>query len=316
MKQPLVDHSTTEHRLLKGAPMMVVAVLFVLIVVPMAFVMGGQFATVLESAGVRLSPNIDDGLVISEFDDAAADLLREIPPGEIFEEASRALDIRRFSVKKVAFRRFSGIGIEPRLNLVFCFDGVLPNPFQSDQRFSLPVIHVYIKAPDGAVEAVDSDKVADVDLAGDGWDYQVIVDGFHESARIYDTRGTLVGKGLDLFVKHTNEPRVFEADKVTAGLEKGRQPSTAVEEEQPEREVTRITAALPMELLGDPERGEWRYYVLVGLADLSSPSMLYPSQQTGEPEIFDCVLPPGVDAAAKAPDGRSRLTPLVVKNTV
>ena len=315
MGQPLIQIETKSRRLLKGAPMMVVALFSVLIVVPMAFVMGGQFANVLESAGVRLSPNIDDGLVISEFEDPAGDLLRELPPGESFDEASQALDIRRFSVKKVAFRRFSGIGIEPRLNLVFHFDGVLPNPFQSDQRFSLPVIHVYIKTPDHAVEPLETDKMAHVDLDGNDWDYQVIVDGFHESARIFDPRGQLVGRGLDLYVEHRNEVRVFEADKVTAALEKGQERHTGREEEQTLEEVTRITAALPMELLGDPEQGEWKYFVVVGLADLSSPSMLYPSKEPGESEIFDCVLPETHEGVGTSPDGKSILAPLVVKNT-
>jgi len=315
MEQPLIQVEKRSRRLLKGAPMMVVALFSVLIVVPMAFVLSDQFATVLQSSGVRLSPNIDDGRVIAEFEDAAADLLREIPPGKSFEDASLALDIRRFSVKKVAFRRFSGMGIEPRLNLVFHFDGVLPNPLQTEQRFSLPVIHVYIKAPGQTLQAVESDRIADVDFDGSGWDYQVIVDGFHDSARIFDTRGRLVGKGLDLFVRHHHEERVFEADKVSATMEKGQVRHTGGEEEETVDEVTRITAALPMELLGDPEQGEWKFFVVVGLADLSSPSMLYPSKEPGELEIFDCVLPATHEGVGTSPDGKSILAPLVVKNT-
>jgi hypothetical protein len=313
MKHLGVEKTKKQRRLLKGAPMMIVAVLFVLVVVPMVIVMSGQLATVLESAGVRLSPNIDDGHVISEFSDAAGDLLREIPSGQSYEEAGRALDIRKFSVKKVAFRRFSGIGIEPRLNLVFHFDHVLPNPLQSDQKFSLPVIHVYIKAPDAAAEAGDSNKVAQVDLEG-GWDYQVIVDGFHDAPRIFDPRGELVGRGLDLFVSNHHRELVFEADKVTAALEKGQQRPAAGPAEDEIEEVTRITAALPMELLGDPERGEWSYYVVVGLADLGSPSMLYPSGAEGEPEIFDCVLPEPAATVRIAADGRAVIEPLVVAN--
>jgi hypothetical protein len=125
-----------------------------------------------------------------------------------------------------------------------------------------------------------------------------------------------VGKGLDLFVRHNHEVRVFEADKVSATMEKGQERPTALEKEQTVEEVTRITAALPMELLGDPERGEWEYFVVVGLADLSSPSMLYPRQNPGEPEIFDCVLPANTEAIGTSPDGKFNLIPLVVKNTV
>lgn len=308
MEQPHVHVEKKSHTLLKGVPMMVIALFFVLIVVPAVFVMSDRFADLLQSSGVRLNPNIDGGRVIAEFEDAAADLLREIPPGRSFEDASRALDIRRFSVKKVAFRPYSGMGIEPRLNLVFQFDGVLPNPMQSDRQFSLPVIHVYIKAPGQDVQPVETDRMAHVDLEGSDWTYQVIIDGFHESARIFDTGGNLLANGLDLFVKNRREERVFEADKVTAALEKGQKKEPAM------KEVTRITAALPMELLGDPEQGEWRFFVVVGLADLGSPSMLYPRRKPEEPEIFDCVLPDEAEEFGITADGRFRLAPLVVKN--
>jgi len=294
--------------------MMLVAVIVVLVVVPAVFVFAGRFSDALERAGVRLSPNIDDGKVIAEFDDAADDLLRAVPADATSADAARALDVRKFSVKKVAFRRFSGIGIEPRLNLVFEFDGVLPDPFQTEQQFSLPVIHVYIKAPDHPAAPVTSDKMARVELDGAGWDYQVIVDGFHETARVFDTGGRLVGRGLDLFVQHRHDERIFEADKVTAGLEKGQEEPAGERSEPVAGESTRITAALPMELLGDPEVGEWSYFVVVGMADLGSPSMLAPGRAPGEPEIFDCVLPEPSAAGRVAEDGTAIIEPLVVAN--
>jgi hypothetical protein len=76
---------------------------------------------------------------------------------------------------------------------------------------------------------------------------------------------------------------------------------------------TRITTALPMKILGDPSQGEWNYYVAVGLADLRSPSLMYPPQQEGESEIFDCVLPPGAEAI-KTAQGKPELSPLMVGN--
>jgi hypothetical protein len=305
----------TGRRLLRGLPMMSLAVFVVLIVVPMAFMRGDRFATFLTSVGVQPSPDINDGHVIAEFEDAPGDLLREVPAGERFEDARRALDIRRFSVKKVAFSRFSGVGIAPRINLVFSFEGILPNPFQTDQQFSLPVIHVYIDAPDRVAQPVETETIADIDLDGFDWDYQVIIDGFHESARVYDTQGRLVTRGLGLYVRHRTEERVFEGDKVTAGREKGQEERAGRGEEPSQRELTRITAALPMRLIGDPERGEWRYVVVVGLADLSSPSMLYPRQRPDESEIFDCVSPERNGSVNTTPDGRPRVMPLVVKNT-
>ena len=77
-------------------------------------------------------------------------------------------------------------------------------------------------------------------------------------------------------------------------------------------ESTRITAALPMKIIGDPSRGEWSYYVVVGLADLRFPSMMFPRQSDNEPEIFDCVLPG--DAAEMTHQKRPELLPLKVKN--
>jgi hypothetical protein len=301
-----------EKRLLKGTPMMLLSLVVVFVVVPMAFIKSYEFTNVMRAAGVVLNPNINDGSLIAEFEDPAGDLLRSVPEGKNFRDAAGALDIRKFAVKKVKFHPLSGIGIEPRLNLVFHFDGILPNPLQSKHGFSLPVFHVYINVPGESrhkVENKESDKTAAVLFAGEDWDYQVVVDGLHEQARIYDGEGKLMGKGLGLYIKYIEE-RLPETDVVGTKLDvvkdKKAQPPKI-------KKSTRITAALPMEILGDPSRGEWFYYVAVGLADFRSPSLMYPPLQEGEMEIFDCVLPPGAEAV-KTAQGIPELPPLKVGN--
>jgi len=273
MSEDMERHRESSKKLLAAAPMMVISIIIVAVILPMSMVIGTALLEVLQSARIKMNPNLDDGYVIAEFSDPAHDLLREVPHGEKFSGSDKALDIRKFSVKKVRFHPLSGVGIAPRLNLVFSFDTEFPNPHHSEHKFSLPVIHVYIDAPGKSSPKKTSDKTADIDFAGDGWDYQVIIDGMHEQARIFDVHGNLLDKSLGIYINYEREN--------TGRRRKGRIKSTS------------ITAGLPMEMLGDPAQGEWSYYVVVGLADLGNPSMMMPPENEDQPQIFDCVQPRG-----------------------
>jgi hypothetical protein len=44
-----------------------------------------------------------------------------------------------------------------------------------------------------------------------------------------------------------------------------------------------------MKILGDPAKGEWSYYVFVGLVDLRNPSMMFASEESPYPQIFDYI---------------------------
>lgn len=282
-------------RLLIGAPMMVLSIIMVCIVVPITFIFGGKLGDIVKSAGIKMDPNIYNGYLIAEFEDPSGDLLRPVPVGGIYRGSAKALDIRKFSVKKVKFNPLAGVGIAPRLNLVFEFEGKLPNPFDSKCGFSLPVIHVYINAPDKFSEKKVSDKTVDVIFAEDEWDYQVIIDGMHEQALIYDSGGNFLGEGLGLYLNYEEEEVTGADGKIESRVK-----------------YTRITAGLPMKMLGDPSQGEWSYYVVVGLADLRNPSMMFPSENESEPQIFDCVQPE--DAIEIESGAWPKLLPLKVKN--
>jgi hypothetical protein len=275
--------------------MMVVSIVVVLVLVPMSFVLGGPFSRWLASAGVHAAPNLAGGRRVAELGGFQLCLPQHPSPGVGDEqEIRKALAIRGFSVAKVAFRPGSGMGIAPRLNLVLDFDGELPDPHVSAKGFSLTVVHVYIHAPNAGQRPVSSARVAGVDFAGPRWDYQVIIDGFHDQARIFDTEGKLLGRSLGLYLRP--EPAI-RAGRIEAAR------SRVV--------TTRLTAALPLELVGDPERGEWAYYVLVGVADSTSPSLMRHSGPAGRLEPFA-----GVVAGEWRPDAmaRPRLRPLIVKN--
>ncbi len=276
--------------------MMIVSVLVVCVGVPLVFITMGHFPPLLKSAGVHPSPNIAGGYPIAEFETFDRHLPASLPDVDI-SEAERALAIRRFSVKKVAFRPFSGVGIAPRLNLVFEFEGPLPNPRDSSGKFSLTVIHVYIKAPGKTSGPVSSEKVARVGFTGAGWDYQVIIDGFHEQAGIFDVSGKPVGRGLGTYVDFTYAP-----DKGAVNGAKRRVAATT------------ITAALPMGLLGDPAVGEWRYYVLLGLADSRHPSMMLHSSADGSPAAFCRAVPKEPGYLQATTEGKPLLAPLLVAN--
>jgi hypothetical protein len=278
-----------------AAFMMIVAILAVCVLVPSGFMSAGPFARWLRSVGIHMSPNMADGYPIAEF--TSFDRVFQDPlPGVDSSEVQRALAVRRFSVKKVAFRRWSGLGIAPRVNLSFDFDGQLPDPQNSPRGFSMTTIHVYIKVPGKQTEPVLSNKVAKVDFGSPGWNYQVIIDGFHDHAQVFDSRGNLVARGLGLYVDKEKIP--VKGSGNGTGASAGR---------------TRLTAALPLEYLGDPARGDWEFYVLVGLSDSRNPSMMLHSAADTRPSVFCAALTTNQQATAGE---RPCLRPLAVRNPV
>ncbi len=273
--------------------MMVFSVLVVCVGVPATFVLSGPFSSWLESAGLHLTPNLAGGYRVAEFT-GFEPVVREVPAGVDPSEIRRALALRRFSISKVAFRKWSGVGIAPRLNLNFEFAGLLPNPQDSPQNFSMTVIHVYLKTPGSKEGPASSDKAANANFVGAAWNYQVIIDGFHDQARVYDRSGRLVARGLGLYVDRENAPSETRDDA-----------------RQGEAATTRITAALPMEFLGDPSKGDWQYHVLVGLIDSRHPSMMLHSAADGSLRVF-CGSFAGEGKAGDKPG----LRPLTVANPI
>ncbi len=276
--------------------MMIVSVLVVCVGVPLVFIFMGAFPPWLQSIGVHASPNFAGGYPIASFGTFDRQTSR-LPPQLSAAGVERALAIRRFSVTKVAYHSLSGVGIAPRLNLVFEFDGQLPDPQNSSSKFSLTVIHVYIKAPGKTPGTAASDKVAEVEFVDPGWDYEVIIDGFHDQLRIFDSGGNLVGRGVGLYVDYQ-----YAGDNGNSV--------------RPERRViaTTITAALPMKLLGDPASGQWLYYVLVGLGDSRHPSMMLHSAPDGGLDVFCRAVPEGLAQPLSTASGKPILMPLLVSN--
>jgi len=275
---------------------MVLSIVVVCVLVPMAFIFSGWFVARLESAGIHATPNFAGGYAVAEFDRFESNLSSP-PPGVDQGEMRKALAVRRFSVRKVAFNRWAGMGIEPRLNLGFEFEGQLPDPQNSSGRFSETTIHVYIKAPGRNARTATSDKAARVDFSGLPWDYEVIADGLHDQARIFDVDGNLVARGLGLFLDYTYAPD--QAQKAGAGRAIAR---------------TSLTVALPMRVLGDPAKGAWQYYVLIGLSDSRHPSMMLHSSPDGGLGVFCRAI--GAEAPPPAPAAGVRpvLPALLVSN--
>ena len=269
---------------------MILSIVVVCVVVPMGFVLGGSFAGWLRSVGIHASPNLSDGYPIAEiagFEHVSGMTLDRAGPRPVPD----ALAIRSFSVKKVAFRPLSGMGIAPRLNLCFEFDGRLPDPQNSGREFSSTVIHVFLRTPHGPERAVVSDRIPAVDFAGPAWTYQVIIDGLHDQARIFDAQGTLLGRGIGLYVRHEDSPARGPEDSSNGSR-------------------TLLTAALPMELVGDPSAGDWLAYVVVGLSDSRHPSMMLHSGPGGSLAVFSGAL---ADGGIPGNSGRPRLRPLLLR---
>ena len=280
----------------RSVPVLAAAFLVVAFCVPLAFIFSGRVARGLQTAGVRLSPNLDGGAAVAAFADPVGDLLRPVPPAYAGAGVARALDLRSFAVKKVRYSPWAGMGLDSRLNLVFTFEGPLPTDGAPDGGFTQPVVHVYLRAPGRPAWPSFIDRAARADFAGGCWNYLVIVDGSHSLARIYDQRGQLVGRALGQYLENAEEEK----------------PEPDGTEKNGARRPTTLTVALPMELLGDPARGDWSYWVLTGLADLRSPSMLYPPAGEGGLQVFDTVQPAGTSGVRRSADGRPLLVPLTV----
>lgn len=290
-----MDQALVRRKSWSGNLFMVFSILVVCVGIPMVFIFAGSFSAWLRTTGVHATPNLAGGTPIAQFATFDRQILGPALQGDI-GEIEAALAIRKFSVRKVAFRPFSGMGIAPRMNLVFEFDGELPDPQNSSAKFSATVIHVYIKAPGKVPEPVASDKVAKVDFGGQEWSYQVIIDGFHDQARIFDVRGNLVGRGLGLYLDYDYAPTRDGGSSSKRRVEK-----------------TTLSAALPMDFIGDPAAGDWLYYVLVGAADSRHPSMMLHSAPDGGLSAFSRAVPQGPEQPSAA-GSRLRLLPLPVSN--
>ena len=274
--------------------LMIVSIILVLFVIPLVFINANKFEEYLISSGIINSPNLKDGYLIAEFNDPAGDLLLQLPHETIYDNAQNTLDIRNFSIKKVAFNSLSGVGIDARLNVCFEFDGEQPNPFEFKNKFSFPVMHVYLLTPDAKTVGNISNKTATVKFGSNSWNYQVIIDGTHEQARVFDNTGKFLFNGLGLYVK-------FEYEKGYKG-------------KQNHITKTIITAGLPLELIGDPAEGRWEYYVLTGLLDVKNPSMLYRPLEDSS-NVFDYVAPDSSSRFEIDSSGRLSLSPLVINNS-
>jgi len=284
----------TKYRSIINRTMMIVSIVIVLIFTPLVFINAGIFEKFLISSRIINSPNLKDGYLIAEFNDPADDILLQLPHETIYDDARNTLDIRKFSVKKVAFNALSGVGIDARLNVCIEFDGKQPNPFDFKNGFSFPVIHVYLKTPDTQKTQIMSDKTINVNFDEGRWNYQVIIDGMHEQARVFDNIGKFLFNGLGLYVKYEYEKGY-----------KGKQNHIT---------KTIITAGLPLKLIGDPAYGKWKYYVVTGLLDVKNPSMLYRPLEDSS-DVFDYVASDSSSRFEIDSSGRLSLFPLIVDNS-
>jgi hypothetical protein len=286
-----MEENKTEYHPIINRIMMMVSITVVLVFIPLIFINGNIFEKILLSAGIETSPNINDGYTIAEFFDPSGDLLLPLPHDSVYQDSRSALDIRKFSIKKVEFNSLSGIGIDARLNVCFEFDGKQPNPYEFKTNFSFPVIHVYLKNPDSKISRSTSGKTANVNFNGEAWNYQVIIDGAHEQARVFDNDGIFLFNGLGLYLNYEYEKG-----------HNGKHDYTT---------KTRITAGLPLKLIGDPSQGEWKYFVMVGLLDIKELSMLYrPNKDSSN--VFDYAAPDTSSRFQTDSSGRISLQPLIV----
>lgn len=262
--------------------------LAVLVIVPLGFILSDQFSLALKSMGFRLHPNLDGGKELAE-----GMVFASPPVKEAISDDTKAdlRNMRSFALKEVVFRRFSGMGIADRLNLSFEFAGKISDPHQSSQHFSNIVIHVFFGRGEATRKSdAESPPINFPAAFREGsWQYQVIIDGFHDYPRIYDENGRLVALGLGLYLKQENWD----------GKEEGKPVST------------RLTAALPRRLFQSLLKEPVYCYLIAGSPDLGGPGLLRldPSGRLAE---YATYKPDEKDAVAIDDAGRPILHPLIL----
>lgn len=257
-----MEKQNKKTRILPYIPLLIVIFIIAAAALPFASIISNKLTDLLTAKGVRLIDNGNDGQVIAEFEDPDPQLLRSIPPYlQKLGIDEHTIMIRKFALKKIRFSKFAGVGIDARLNLVFEFQGKLPNPHDLKAGFGEPVIHVYIDAPGKSPGKtglpLHPARAVNFDFENNSWDFQVIIDGYHEQPRIFNAAGEVLGTGLGIYT------RTDPTDKNTI-----------------------MTAALPLDLIGDPVRGEWTFIVMTGLSDLQSLTMMSPPAKEGEIGIY------------------------------
>jgi hypothetical protein len=286
-----MEKNESKSRSVINVTLMILSIIVVLFFVPLVFMYGSIFEKFLIASGIKGSPNFNDGYLIAEFADLSEDVFLPLPQDTVYHDARNALDLRKLSIKKVEFSPLSGMGLDARLNLCFEFDGKQPNPFDFKNKFSFPVMHVYIKPPGDSMMQSSSYRTARVTFREDGWKYEVIIDGMHEQARVFDNNGKFLFNGLGLYVNYEYEKG-----------RKGKENSIT---------KTKVTAGLPLKLIGDPASGEWKYYVIVGLLDVKNPSVLYESGKDSL-DVYDYLSSDTLNRCETDSSGRLSLLPLIV----
>lgn len=286
------ESSSASREFWQGMGVMVLAVAVLAGLFSASVLLESRLRAWVKKSGIKISPNFDGGLLLARFPDQEGDLLPQGMEGTAEED--RRFDILAFEVRKVKFLPGSGLDISPRLNLVFEFNGRLPDPAAPDRKSGLPVIHVYMDSPTKVTTTHSSDKIARVEFAEDTWDYEVIIDGEHDQARIFDGAGNFVGQGVGLYFTYDRAP-----------------PKTGARPEPGKILRTRLTAALPLAMVGDPAVGQWAFYVITGIFDPRHPSLLHAADPE-EPPFRDCVLPTEALPLLLPPSGRPRLLPVKI----
>ncbi|MCG2811075.1 MAG: hypothetical protein L6428_06430 [Candidatus Aminicenantes bacterium] len=263
--------------------------LAVLVIVPLCFMLSDRFTLALKSLGVQLHPNLDDGKKLAEGMVIASPPVKEA----LYDRNNADLrNMRSFAVKEVVFRRFSGMGIADRLNLSFEFAGKLSDPHQSSQHFSNIVIHIFFGGGKTKKKPTTESPriIPPVAFQEGSWQYQVIIDGFHDQPRIYDENGRLIALGLGLYLKQENWDGKGDGKIVS----------------------TRLTAALPRGLIRSLLKKPIRFYIIAGAPDLRSPCLLR-LDESGRLADYATYKPDEKDAVAIDGAGRPILRPLILR---
>lgn len=247
---------------------------------------------------VKSSENFNGGKLIAEFNDPVNDLIRPMNPNYIYRNFIHELDVIKFTISKVEFSKLSALDMPARINFIYNFSTPLKIKYNSNEEFSLPLIHILIDSPH-----INNRKNRNPDLFyklnGPDWDYKIIIGGNFSSAQIYTYDGKKIENPIPTY-KGIKEQIIY-------GI---RVPNKS--ELELKHDV--IMAGVPIEIIGDMSKGEWSIYTFTTINDPANPGSSMPSNDSDLPIIYDIIYPENILNIDLAYGPRPQLLPLQIAN--
>jgi hypothetical protein len=264
---------------IKDSILIVLSIVIVLSAMPVFFYYLPYFKREMAKMSIKIDDNFTGGKKIAQFTDPRNDtetIPRSNPLYTDIENYKSRMDLTYLQISKVEFGESSIIGIEDRINFTLGFNHLYGDIHEEEFKSHLPTIHLYISSP-GENNCISSNPFLAHVRFTYPWQYQVIIDPFHDRPRIYDCRGKLLGHALSLelmMMKKMIYGSPNFGNKVSSGSG-----------------TDRIRMGIALSQLNSMKPGKWMIYIFTGYPHNNKTSSLRSYDQLKIAEVFDQFSP-------------------------